>query len=93
VTSQAQKAADLEHREENAVPVDDDVVDRADPLVTIVHDGAARQLARTIALVTSTTTSSTACECNYDRCAQPECGCAGGLLDAEPDAIPYKRGQ
>src|SRR5512132_2590442 len=49
-TAQAEKAADLEHREENAVATDDDVIDGADPLVVIINDIAARQLARPVAL-------------------------------------------
>src|SRR5512132_1610482 len=49
-TAQAEKAADLEHREENAVATNDDVIDGADPLVVIINDIAARQLARPVAL-------------------------------------------
>jgi hypothetical protein len=43
-----EKASHLEHREENPIASDNDVLDRADLFVLIVHDGAADQLARAI---------------------------------------------
>src|ERR1700730_6562185 len=47
--AEVEKASDLEHREENPIASDDDVLDRADLFVLIVHDAAADQLARAIA--------------------------------------------
>src|ERR1700730_16776950 len=48
--TEVEKASDLEHREENPIASDDDVLDRADLFVLIVHDGAADQLARAITI-------------------------------------------
>jgi hypothetical protein len=49
MTAEEEKAPDLEHREKNTVASDDDVLDAADPLVLVIHDIAAYQLARAIA--------------------------------------------
>src|SRR3954447_26495388 len=48
--AEPEEAADLEHREQDAVAADDDVVDRADLLVLVVDDVAALELAGAVAL-------------------------------------------
>jgi hypothetical protein len=50
VAAEMEKASDLEHREENSIASDNDVLDCADLLVLIVHDAAADQLARAITI-------------------------------------------
>src|SRR6266436_5046465 len=50
MAAEMEKASDLEHREENPIASDDDVLDCADLFVLIVHDAATDQLARAITI-------------------------------------------
>src|ERR1700730_4731674 len=50
VAAEMEKASDLEHREENPIASDDDVLDRADLFVLIVHDTAPNQLTGAITI-------------------------------------------